>query len=355
MSEPSRRDGGAEDRPDLSVIIVAWNVRDLVLQAIRHVYARRGSLSVEVILTDNGSRDGTVEAVRSAYPEVVVIANADNVGFPRSNNQGLRVARGRYILFLNSDTIVGEGTLAACVAELERDATVGMVTCRLMYPDGRVQYEAGRNPYRLADAVTELFHLNSLLPRHRFFGRQLMGDWDHRGTRDVEVILGAFMLVRRELALELGGLPEDLFMFHEDVAFCLRVRRRGYRIRYLGDVETLHLANQTTRKHRLRWYLLEGECRVLLVREAQGAVAAALVRVLFGARALVRLLAALLAWPIPGLGGLRARHREVFDVERQLLQLAWSIWPPLVRPLLPSAARAAAARPDASLHSLEVA
>ena len=134
--------------PVVSVVVVAYRTRDLVLRCLRTVY-ERGGVPLEVILVDNASGDGTVEAVRDAFPQVTVVANTENVGFPRACNQALRVARGRYILYLNSDAFIGEGTLARCVQELESDPEVGIVGCRLVLPDGRTQLEGGRNTYAL--------------------------------------------------------------------------------------------------------------------------------------------------------------------------------------------------------------
>jgi GT2 family glycosyltransferase len=335
------RDGVSPDRcPTLSVILVSWNLREMVLDCLRSLHAEPLPFAMEVVLVDNGSQDGTVDAVRELFPHVLVVANPANVGFARANNQGVALSRGRYVLYLNTDTIVGPGTLAACVAELERDGAVGAVGCRLMYPDGRVQYEGGRNPYLLRHLFAELLYLNMLFPRSRIFGDQLLGYWDHRDTRDVEALMGAFMMVRREVVDAVGGLPEELIAYHEDLSFCLRIRRLGHRIRYLGDVETVHLTNQGTRRNALRWYMLEGEYRVLLIREAQGDIAAAVGRAVFGLRSLIRLLVALLAAPLPGLARVRAKYPRVFEMERHALHVAWSISPRLVRPLVPVPARA---------------
>lgn len=327
------------ERPTLSVILVSWNLREMVLDCLRSLHAEPLPFGLEVVLVDNGSRDGTVEAVRELFPQVLIVANQANVGFARANNQGVAHSHGRYVLYLNSDTIVGRGTLAACVAELERDPAVAAVGCRLMYPDGRVQYEGGRNPYLLRHIFAELFYLNMLFPRSRLFGHQLLGWWDHRDTRDVEALMGAFMMVRREVVEAVGGLPDDLIAYHEDLSFCLRIRRLGHRIRYLGDVETVHLTNQGTQRNPMRWYMLEGEYRVLLVREAQGDLAAAVGRAVFGLRSLIRLVVALAAAPLPGLAGARAKYPRVFEIERHALHLAWSISPRLLRALVPAAAR----------------
>ncbi len=331
--------GATKPAPALSVILVTWNVRELTLECLGAVRARSAGVPLELIVVDNGSGDGTADAVAERFPDATVLRNPANEGFPRANNRGLAAARGRYVLFLNSDTVVGDGTLDACVAELERDPEVGAVGCRLVYADGSTQYEGGRNAYRLRDLVAEAFYLNRLFPRSRVWAHHLIGTWDHGGRRDVEALSGAFLMVRRELALEVGGLPEDLLFAHEDLAFCLRIRRLGARIRYLGDVSTLHLTNRTTDRHGLRWYLLEGEARVRLIREAEGRFAGWVAQALFGVRSLVRLAIALVGLLLPP--RLRRQYPKVFHVQRHALLLLWSVAPPLVRPLIPGPRRVA--------------
>jgi GT2 family glycosyltransferase len=312
-------------------------VRALVEACLGAIAERSGSLDVEAIVVDNGSTDGTVRAVRAAQPCATVIANGGNVGFPAANNQGLAHARGRYVLFLNPDTVVGEGTLEACVAELDRDPTLGMVGCRLMYPDGRIQYEGARRDYRLRHLLYEALYLQELFPRSRVFADQLMGSWDHRESRDVEAISGAFMMVRSEIARAVGGLPTDLLMYHEDLAFALRVRRAGWRIRYLADVETVHYTGASRKVSSSPLSLLEGEVRVRLIRERGGRVRAALARPLFAVRSVGRLCAAAVGRLVPGLGTLRERRPKAFDLRLHTLHLLWSLSPRTAERLLPRA------------------
>jgi len=309
------------------VILVTWNVHDLVLKCIEQLLERADELELEIILVDNGSSDGTVLAVQEQFPVVRVIPNHENLGFPRANNLALCQARGRHILFLNPDTEVGPGTLTACVQELDRDSTIGAVGCRVILPDGQTQVECARHHYRLLDLLWEGFYLHVLFPRNRIFAHQVMGDWDHSGRRDVEAILGAFIMARREAVLQVGGMPDDLFMYHEDLAFCLRLQKCGWRVHYLGDVSTLHQRGASTAQSSSPLELLEGEVRVRLVKERSGFLAGLLARILFGVRSSVRLLISVVTRPIPAL---RRRFPQVTNISKHATLMLWTVYPGVV-------------------------
>jgi GT2 family glycosyltransferase len=311
------------DAPSLSILIVAWNVRDRVLACLAAIAADDTAPDHEVILVDNASSDDTVARVRELHPAVRLIANAQNVGFPRANNQALAAARGRYVLYLNPDTEVAPGTLAACLDELERNADIGIVGCRLESADGAVQYDGARRTYRFRHLLYELLYLHTLFPRSRIFADQVMGDWDHRDRRDVEAVCGAFMMTPRQLALELGGLPEDVFMYHEDLSFCLRVLRTGRRVRYLGDVATVHHCGQSSRRSAARFGVLEAESKYRYVQEADGAAWAAAARGAIALRSVIRL--GICAAALPVSRGRKARYPRVFDWRTHMLQLVWSV------------------------------
>lgn len=321
--------------PALSILIVTWNVRERVLACLDSLHADPDAPPFEVIVVDNASNDGTVDAVVARYPGVRVLANSDNAGFPRANNQALAQARGRHVLFLNPDTEVDRGTLSACVMELEDHADVGLVGCRLESPAGRIQFEGARNTYRFRHLMFELLYLHMLFPNSRIFGHHWMGDWDHRGVRDVEAVNGAFMMVRTDLARRLGGLPEDLFMYHEDLSFCLRVLRSGYRLRYRGDVRTVHHWAQSSRRSPARLALLEVECKHRFVRESCGPIWGGAARAVLGLRAVLRMGIAGAGVVVPR--HVKDRYPRVFDFGLHWMQLRWSVRPASVAMHLPRA------------------
>lgn len=323
--------------PDLSIIIVTWNCRDDVLRCLAAVEAHSDDLHTEAIVVDNASEDGTVEAVRGRFPAAQVIANELNLGFPRANNVGLAVATGRNILLLNPDTEVGPGTLAECCAELDADPGLGAVGCALTYADGSIQYGSARRAYRLRYMILEAFYLHVLFPHHPVFAHHLIGEWDHRDSRDVEAISGAFFMTPRRVMDAVGGVPDEVFMYHEDLALCLRVRALGLRIRYRADVWTAHYHGQSSRKSNLPLNLLEGPVQTLLIRERSGVLMGWAARVLFAFRGAVRLGFALVGRIIPGLRGFRERNPKVFAADVHLAQVAWALAPWTVAHRIPRA------------------
>jgi GT2 family glycosyltransferase len=322
-------------RPVLSILIVTWNVRELVLSCLASIQADDSAPPLEIIVVDNASQDGTAQAIVDRFADVRVLANSENAGFPRANNQALVHARGQYVLYLNPDTEVAEGTLAACVRELDSDPGVGLVGCRLESAEGVIQYEGGRRTYRFRHLLYELLYLHMIFPRSRIFVHHNMGEWDHRGTRDVEAVAGAFMMVRRDLAYRVGGLPEDLFMYHEDLSFCLRILRSGYRLRYLGDVRTVHHCGQSSKQSSARLGLLEVECKHRFVCESSGRGWGVLARAVLGLRALVRIGIGISGLLLPRRW--KERNPRVFDLELYWLQLRWSLRPASVAMHVPRA------------------
>jgi N-acetylglucosaminyl-diphospho-decaprenol L-rhamnosyltransferase len=189
---------------------------------------------VDVIVVDNGSSDGSVDLVRDRFPGVVLIANASNRGFSAANNQAIEQARGRYQFLLNSDAEVEPTALRALVSYGDEHPQAGVIGPKLLNPDGTLQPSGGRFPTPMS-TVASLLGLNRLTGRPRYGTRR-----DYDMPADVDEVSGAAMLIRREVIDKVGGLDEGFTWGYEDIDFCLRARRAGWRVHYVPAARVIH-------------------------------------------------------------------------------------------------------------------
>jgi GT2 family glycosyltransferase len=228
-----------DDSPDLSVIIVNWNTRDILRDCLKSVETHLDTVRHETIVVDNASSDGSAEMVAKDFPSVRLICNAENVGFARANNQAMSAARGGWFLLLNSDTLLIDDSVVGLFARVRGEAGLGIAHCRLMMPDFRPQYTTYRFP-SIKLAVLEEFGLYKFLPRSKRGEVLLSGYWDQNEERDVDWVAGSFMLLPRQVFEETGGFSEAYFMYGEDMEWCFRIRDRGWRIRYYPEASIVH-------------------------------------------------------------------------------------------------------------------
>ena len=227
---------------DLSIVIVAWNVRELVLDCLASIREAKLGVSYEVILVDNGSADFTVETVSRQFPETRILALPKNIGFGAGNNRGLEVMRGRHAVLLNSDTIVLPGGLEACVRYLDEHPRVGAVGPQLLNPDRTKQNCIHNSPNLVSEVVGQSL-LRRLFPRR--YPSKLV---DYDGPVEVEAVLGACLFARREVIEQVGMIDEGYFFFLEETDWCHRIRAAGWRIAHLPDAYVIHLYGESTKK-----------------------------------------------------------------------------------------------------------
>jgi GT2 family glycosyltransferase len=231
--------------PTLSIIIVNWNTRDITRDCLRSVGEHVTRLDYEVIVVDNASSDGSADMIRAEFPGVQLIANDTNVGFGRANNQAMRVARGQYFLLLNSDTLIFDDAIERLVNFIADDAAIGIAGCKLLFEDGTLQSSCSRFP-SLGVALLEDLMLYKFLPR-RLQGELLLGGyWPHDHARDVDVVWGAAMIVRRQVFEQTQGFDERIFMYGEDLDWCMRVRDHGWRIAFTPEAAIIHLNHKSS-------------------------------------------------------------------------------------------------------------
>lgn len=244
MNPPSPR---TADRPDLSVVVASYNTRDLLHRCLATLSRALEGYEAEVFVVDNDSADGSAEMVAADFPEVRLLRNERNEGFARANNRALRESRGRRVLLLNPDTEVPPETLRALMDHLDQHEDVGMVGPRLERPDGTLDQACRRGFPTLTAAACRLTGLDRLFPRARWAGQYRRTFTDPYARQEVDSLVGAFMLLRRQAFEEVGGLDEDFFMFGEDLDWCWRMKGRDWRVVYLGDVRALHHKNAAVR------------------------------------------------------------------------------------------------------------
>jgi GT2 family glycosyltransferase len=237
---------------DLSVVIVSWNTRELLRGCLWSVVSCQSSssmmpktdnckLKTEIIIVDNASTDGSAAMIRAEFPATTLIVNTENVGFARANNQGIRASSGRYVVLLNSDTVVPPGALAALVAFMDAHPAAGAVGPRLLRPDGAPQ------PYAFGGDPT----LGYLLRRgiNRLLLRRPLHDWTTDAVQTVDWVSGACLMVRREAIDQAGLLDENIFMYFEDNDWCLRIRQAGWQVYYDPQVAITHIGGQSVARN----------------------------------------------------------------------------------------------------------
>jgi len=251
--------------PDLSIVVVNWNTRDHLercLRSIERSSSTTSSPAVEVIVVDNASSDGSQAMVRASFPSVHLIANATNLGFTAANNQGLRHARGRYLMLLNPDTEVLDDALAAMVRYLDDHPDVGVVGPRLLNPDGTAQSSRRRFP-TLATTFIESTVLQRYLPNHPLLRRYYVLDRSDDETQEVDWLVGACLAVRREAVEEVGLLDEGFFMYSEELDWCRRIVGAGWKIVYLPTARVVHWGGASSERDVLHRhiYFQDSKCR----------------------------------------------------------------------------------------------
>ncbi|WP_440120048.1 glycosyltransferase family 2 protein [Paenibacillus sp. QZ-Y1] len=237
---------------DTSIIIVNYNTRQLTLDCLGSVYASNTSYSYEVIVVDNASRDDSVQAIREAYPQVHLMANKDNTGFAVANNQGMKVAKGRYILLLNSDTVVQPDTLQTMVGFMDRHPEMGASGCKVILPDGSLDKACKRGFPTPSASFYYAFGISRLFPDRPKFNQYQLGHLSPDDEYPVDCLVGAFMLVRRETIEQVGGLDETFFMYGEDIDWCYRIKEAGWGIFYYPRTYIVHYKGGSARRKPLK-------------------------------------------------------------------------------------------------------
>lgn len=257
----------------LTVIIVNWNTREMLRVCLSSVFNNLLGLSTEVIVVDNASEDHSVAMIRSDFPSVKLIANSKNLGFAAANNQAMQIAKGTYVLLLNSDTIVHGNVLRASYDYMETHHNVAVLGCRVLNTDGSLQYTCSQYP-SLVNKILQTTALEKLR-WPRILDKYRMTYWKRDTERDVDVISGCYMFVRSRAIDAVGLFDEDFFFFGEEVDWCRRFSEKGFALRFAPIGVITHHGGGSAKRLNDRRDVLLGESHVRLQRKYGGAFSAA--------------------------------------------------------------------------------
>lgn len=239
----------------LSVIIVSYNVYPFLDNCLQSVIQSLKGIEGEIIVVDNASVDRTPALIAEHYPQVVLLANHENVGFAKANNQGIGVSQGQYVLLLNPDTILAEDTLMTCVQFMDQHPDAGAVGVRMTDGSGRYLPESKRGLPTLRASFMKMTGVYKIFPTSSWVNSYYQGHIPENTIAKIEVLTGAFMFIRSSALQKAGLLDEDFFMYGEDIDLSYRILRSGYNIYYLPTTSIIHYKGESTRKSSLNYIL----------------------------------------------------------------------------------------------------
>lgn len=251
----------------LSIIIVNYNVEYFLEQCINSCLKAMEKVSCELFVVDNNSIDGSVDMVRAKFPQVTLLANKDNLGFSKANNQAMRLANGEYVLLLNPDTVVEEDTFVKVVDFMDSHPDAGGLGVRMLDGKGKFLPESKRGLPTPSVAFYKIFGISRLFPKSQLFGRYHLGYLDEFETNEIEILSGAFMLMRKEALDKVGLLDEAFFMYGEDIDLSYRIVLGGYKNYYFPETRIIHYKGESTKKSSVNYVFVFYRAMIIFARK----------------------------------------------------------------------------------------
>jgi GT2 family glycosyltransferase len=252
---------------DLSIIIVNYNVKYFLEQALHSVFRACRNIDAEVYLVDNNSVDGSVEMVRNKFPLVKIIENKENIGFSKANNQAIGKATGKYILLLNPDTVVEEDTFEKVISFMTNHPDAGGLGVKMIDGNGKFLPESKRGLPTPSAAFYKIFGLSALFPNSSLFGKYHLGYLDKDKIHQVEVLSGAFMLLRKDVLDKIGLLDENFFMYGEDIDLSFRIIKAGYKNYYFPETRIIHYKGESTKKSSVNYVFVFYNAMIIFAKK----------------------------------------------------------------------------------------
>ncbi len=244
--------------PILSIVIVSYNTKDILADCLESLKKVQNELSFETIVSDNGSSDGTPEMIKTRFNWVKLLDNAKNLGFSKGNNKAKGIAKGEYVLFLNSDTLVHKTTLLKSVEYLDSHKDVASMTCKIVLPSGKLDPDTRRAFPRPEVALFHFSGLDRLFPKSKIFSKYWYGYLNEDEEHEVDVVQGAFHLTHRSILDQVGWFDEDYFLDGEDIDLCWKIKKLGHRIVYYPKVSITHIKKASKKKQKSSFAITSG-------------------------------------------------------------------------------------------------
>jgi GT2 family glycosyltransferase len=256
---------------DVSVIIVSWNTCNLLCDCLRSIYEQTSEITFEVIVIDNASGDKSAQMVQKEYPQVILLENSNNRGLAAANNQGIAVAKGRYVLLLNSDTMICDRAIEKSVKYADSRARAAVVGCQVWKNQDVVQMTCFRFP-SLMNLFLRFSGLARIFKYNRFFGREMMLWWRRDNERKVDVVSGMFMLVRRGAIETVGLMDEAYFMYYEETDWCYRFAQAGWERLFWPGTHIIHVngGDHSTKQVALPMFIQLQKSQLIFFRKNHG-------------------------------------------------------------------------------------
>jgi GT2 family glycosyltransferase len=252
---------------DLSIVIVNYNVKEFLTQCLESIYRSKTEYTFEVIVVDNASADSGESRILKAFPEVRWIANTENIGFGRANNQGFEAAKGTYTLILNPDTVVQEDTLEVCIDYLMSHPEVGGLGIKGIDGTGQFLPESKRGLPTPMTALWKITGLSRIFTKSSFFARYHMGHLDPDGNHKVDILVGCFMMVPTALLREVGGFDPRYFMYGEDIDLSYELLKTGHENHYISDSQIIHYKGESTKRGSLNYVKMFYQAMIIFARK----------------------------------------------------------------------------------------
>ncbi|HHX60525.1 MAG TPA: glycosyltransferase family 2 protein [Epulopiscium sp.] len=237
---------------DLSIIIVSYNTQDLLRQTIQSVIDTTHKIKYEIIVSDNDSSDGSPLMVEQEFKEVKLIKTGANLGFSKGNNIGIKEAKGRYILLLNSDTVVKGNCLDECVRYMDQHNEIGVLGCKIVLPSGKLDHACKRGFPTPQASLYYMLGLYKAYPNNPKYGAYCAAHLGEDEVGEADALMGAFMMLPRAVIDEVGGLDEAFFMYGEDLDWCYRIKEAGYKVMYYPKEYIVHHKGSSSKKKRIK-------------------------------------------------------------------------------------------------------